>query len=284
MTSATHNQKPLRLFYVYSHEDERLLGKLKTALALLRRQGLIQEWHDREISAGQEWQGEINKQLEAANIILLLISPDLIASDYCYDIEIKRAVARHREGTARVVPVIIRMVPDAWRNTELGTLQALPKDGRAVASWTDKDAAWLDIEKGIRGVIQEVQRLRHRSGPPPDDGPISPCYALVQVDASQEVTRWFLRLGEEMLIGRHEEADIRLPEGDKKASRNHCKICWSSKDVVEVVDQSSHNGTFVNEQQVNQARLQLGDHLRCGHTVFRLEDYNATESEDSDEQ
>jgi hypothetical protein len=276
MTSATYNQKPLRLFYAYAHEDERLLGKLKTALALLRRQGLIQEWHDREIIASQEWQGEIDKHLEAADIILLLISPDFIASDYCFGIEMKRALTHHRGGTARVVPIIVRTVED-WQSTELGKLQALPKDGKAVDRWTRKDAAWADIGKGIRRMIEEFQKIK------PDDGPISPCYALVQVDASQQVTRWFLRFDEEMLIGRHEEADIRLPEGDKKASRNHCKICWSSKDIVEMADQSSHNGTFVNEQRVNQARLQLGDHLRCGHTVFRLEDYNATESEDTDE-
>jgi len=273
MTSATHNQKPLRLFYAYAHEDERLLGKLKTALALLRRQGLIQEWHDREISAGQEWQSEVDKQLEATDIILLLISPDLIASDYCYDIEMKRALARHREGTARVVPIIIRTVSEAWQNTELGELQALPEDGKAVDHWSRKDDAWADIEKGIRRIIQEFQQ------PPPGDGPPSPCYALLHVDSSQEAVRSFLLFDNEMLIGRHERADIPLPENDKKASRRHCKIHWSSEGV-DVVDQGSHNGTFVNEVRIDQVRLHVGDNLRCGRTVFRLEDYNATESED----
>ncbi len=286
MASPTPDHKALRLFYAYAHKDERLRDKLEIALALLRRQGLIQEWHDRKIGAGQEWREEIDAQLEAADIILLLISPDFIASDYCYSIEMKRALARHLEGAARVVPIIVRTVN--WQTTELGKLQALPKDGKPVDRWTVKDAAWANVEEGIRSVIQGF-RQQQRLVPPmqtaTDDERklhISRRYALFHVNASQEVARSFLSFDTMMLIGRDERADIHLAEDDKKASRYHCRIRWGAEGV-EVFDLQSKNGTFVNEKRIEQTRLRLGDHLRCGRTVFRLEDYNATESEDADE-
>ncbi len=286
MSSPTPNQKPLRLFYAYAHKDERLRDKLETALALLRRQGLIQEWHDRKIGAGQEWRSEIDQQLEAADIILLLISPDFIASDYCYSTEMKHALARHQEGKAQVVPIIVRTVN--WQSTELGRLQALPKDGKPVDRWTVKDAAWANVEEGIRSIIQRFrqrQQLALLMQATDDDEQklhMSRRYALFHVNALQEVTRSFLPFEMTLLIGRDEQAGIRLAEDDKKASRFHCQIRWSAKGV-EVFDLQSKNGTFVNEQQIDQARLNLGDYLRCGRTRFRLEDYNATESEDADE-
>src|SRR5438105_2365182 len=196
MASPTSDQKALRLFYAYAHKDERLRDKLETALALLRRHGLIQEWHDRKIGAGQEWREEIDTQLEAADIILLLISPDFIASDYCCGLEMKRALARHQEGLARVVPIIVRTVN--WQSTELGKLQALPKDGKPVDRWAVRDAAWANVEEGIRGIIQGY-RQHQRLVPPMEaaaDGEqklhISRRYALFHVNTSQEATRSFL--------------------------------------------------------------------------------------------
>src|SRR3712207_4117256 len=95
-------KQKIELFYSYSHEDEELRKKLETHLALLRRQGIISEWHDRKILAGQEWAGEIDEHLNSAQLILLLISADFIASNYCYDKEMTRAMERHEAGEARV--------------------------------------------------------------------------------------------------------------------------------------------------------------------------------------
>ena len=114
----------LKCFYSYSHRDEELRQQLENHLAILRRQGIITDWHDRKISAGREWEGEIDEHLNTARIILLLISSDFIASDYCYDVEMRRAIERHEAEEARVIPVILR--PVIWEEAPFGHIQALP--------------------------------------------------------------------------------------------------------------------------------------------------------------
>ncbi|HEX2571440.1 MAG TPA: toll/interleukin-1 receptor domain-containing protein, partial [Polyangia bacterium] len=121
-------------------------------LAPLRRQGLIGVWHDRQIDAGTEWQGAIDEELERADVILMLVSPNFVASDYCYDVEMKRAMERHGEGTARVIPIVVR--PVDFGGLPLGRLQALPRDARPVTAWGSRDEAWLDVAKGIRQVVE----------------------------------------------------------------------------------------------------------------------------------
>src|SRR6266446_4956615 len=98
----------VEVFYSYAHEDEPFRKELETHLGTLRRQGLITQWHDRNIGAGTDWAQEINAHLNTAHIILLLISSDFIASEYCYSIEMTRAIERHKAGTARVIPIILR--------------------------------------------------------------------------------------------------------------------------------------------------------------------------------
>jgi hypothetical protein len=145
---------PVRLFYSYSHKDEALRDELEEALALLKRQGLISGWHDRRIGAGDEWKGAIDKNLEEAQVILLLVSSSFLASDYCWDVETKRAVERHDRGEAKVIPVVLR--PCDWHGAPFGKLQALPKDGKAVTSWANKDEAWTDVAKGIRQAVEAM--------------------------------------------------------------------------------------------------------------------------------
>src|SRR3712207_2148150 len=94
---------PMSLFYSYSHKDETLRDKLETHLSLLQTQEVISGWHDRRIEAGTEWDGAISRHLEDAGIILLLVSADFLASRYCRDVEIARAMERHEAGTARVI-------------------------------------------------------------------------------------------------------------------------------------------------------------------------------------
>lgn len=141
----------LEIFISYSHMDERLLKKLEKHLIPLKRQDLITDWYDRRISPGKEWAHEINKHLDTAQLILLLVSPDYVASDYCYSFEVKRAIERHETGEACVIPVILR--PADWEGTPFGKLQALPKDGKPVTTWTNRDLAYLDITDGIRKAI-----------------------------------------------------------------------------------------------------------------------------------
>jgi transcription initiation factor IIE alpha subunit len=157
-------QDPASLAYAYSYKDEALRDELEEALALLKRQGLISGWHDRMIGAGDEWKGAIDKNLEEAQLILFLVSASFLASDYCWDVEMKRALERHDRGQARVIPVILR--PCDWQGAPFGKLQSSPKDGKAISSWKNRDEAWTDVAKAIRRAVNErfVERERGMEG------------------------------------------------------------------------------------------------------------------------
>ena len=146
---------PVKIFFCYAHEDEVLLEELKKHLRPLQRQKLIDVWYDRDIRAGSEWETEISQRLYAANIILLLVSPDFMDSDYCYGIEMKRAIERHERKEAHVIPVILR--PIYWQGV-LGMLQALPKDATPVLhhTWHTLDHAFHDVAEGIRKIVEEL--------------------------------------------------------------------------------------------------------------------------------
>jgi tetratricopeptide (TPR) repeat protein len=145
----------VEVFYAYSHRDERLRNRLASHLSILRRNSVITDWHDRRIGAGMEWKGQIDEHLNTAHIILLLVSADFLASDYCYDIEMKRAMERHELREARVIPIILRAV-DNWQATAFGKLQALPTDGKPITSWPNRDEAFVDVARGIRVAVAEL--------------------------------------------------------------------------------------------------------------------------------
>jgi len=145
-------QPPIRIFYSYSHKDEILRDELEEALTLMKRQGHLSGWHDRLIGAGVEWKGKVDQNLEEAQVILLLVSSSFLASDYCWDVETRRAMERHDQGEARVIPVILRSCD--WHEAPFGKLMALPKDGKAVTSWRNRDEAWTDVSKGIRLAVK----------------------------------------------------------------------------------------------------------------------------------
>ncbi len=151
---ASKSSEPISVFFSYSHEDEPLRNDLAKHLTLLKRQGVISAWHDRMITAGDEWKGEIDKNLEKAQVILLFVSASFIASDYCFDIETKRAVERHDLGDARVIPVLIR--PCDWKSALFARLTALPTNWKAVTSWPNQDEAWTDVALGIRRAVEAM--------------------------------------------------------------------------------------------------------------------------------
>jgi internalin A len=149
-------RQAVRLFYSYSHKDETLHNELETHLKLLQRQGWLETWHDRKIEAGEEWKQKIDDNLERADIILLLVSADFIASDYCYEREMGRALERHEKSEAYVIPVIIRDIN--WSNAPFAKLTALPTNWRAVTVWENKDSAWRDVSEGITRVVEEMRK------------------------------------------------------------------------------------------------------------------------------
>jgi hypothetical protein len=142
------------VFLSYSHRDEALREQLETHLSMLRRQGVISTWHDRRLLAGDSIDDGIVRELELADIILLLVSPDFLASEYCYGVEVARALNRHAAGEARVIPVILR--PCDWRTAPFGKLLASPTDGRPITKWPDQDDAFLDIARAIRAAARPM--------------------------------------------------------------------------------------------------------------------------------
>lgn len=146
--------KPATLFYSYSHKDASLRAELDTHLALLKRQGLLATWFDGQIIPGTEWHSEIMKQLEEAHVILLLVSADFLASDFCWGVEVERAMQRHKNGSATIIPVILR--PCDWQSAPFGKLQALPENGKAVVQWSTPDEAWLSVVQGLRRTLHEA--------------------------------------------------------------------------------------------------------------------------------
>jgi hypothetical protein len=136
------------VFISYSHKDEALRNELENHLAMLKRDGTIETWHDRRIVAGSDLDGAISENLEAAGVILLLISANFLASDYCYDVEMARALEKQKAGSAAVIPVILK--PCDWRASQFGQLLATPTDGKPVTMFGNQDEAFTIIAKEIR--------------------------------------------------------------------------------------------------------------------------------------
>nr|WP_222125680.1 TIR domain-containing protein [Paenibacillus xylanexedens] len=147
--------KQVNIFFSYTHKDEELRDELEKHLTILKRNKVIDTWHDRKIDAGSDLDSVVDDNIKAADIILLLVSVDFLASDYCYDIEMKIALERHKNKEATVIPVILRKCD--WASSPLRGLLALPTDGKSVSSWADKDEAFLDIAKGIKTVVEKIK-------------------------------------------------------------------------------------------------------------------------------
>jgi hypothetical protein len=151
---APRPSRAVSVFVQYSHVDDQLRKELGKHLSVLERRGIIRSWYDRMIGAGAEWEGMIDVHLNDARVILLLISADFIASQYCYDVEMKRALARHDERQALVIPIMLRAV--SLKGTPFAKLQALPKDAKPVVTWADRDSAFVDVTDGLRNEIQDL--------------------------------------------------------------------------------------------------------------------------------
>ena len=152
----------IQVFISYSHADEGLRQELDKHLASLKHQGIISVWHDRRIPAGEEWARDIDVNIKSAQIILLLISADFVASPYCYDIEVAEAMCRHDAGDAVVMPVILR--PCDWQDLPFGKLQAATRDGKPVFKFPTLDDGFLAVVLSIKAV---AARISEQSGSAP---------------------------------------------------------------------------------------------------------------------
>ena len=153
---------PFSVFISYSHRDRELREELEKHLSTLKRQNIITAWYDGDMSPGTEWESQIIEHLNTDQIILLLISADFMASDFCYSVEMTQAIARHDANQARVLPIILR--PTDWQGAPFAKLKLLPTDGKAVTKWPTHDDAFEDIVQGIREAIADLTK----QGTPPN--------------------------------------------------------------------------------------------------------------------
>src|SRR6266487_2188218 len=152
----------IEVFISYSHRDQALRQKLDNHLANLKRQNIITSWYDGDIKPGEELLPQIIEHLNKAQIILLLVSADFMASKFCYSIELQEAIARHDAKQARVLPIILR--PTDWEGAAFEKLLMLPSDARPISAWSSRDAAFKDVVAGIRRAIQDLNASK---GAPP---------------------------------------------------------------------------------------------------------------------
>ena len=160
----------MKAFISYSHKDDWALERLHTHLAVLRQENKITEWFDRKILAGGDLDQEISEQLESCHLFLPLVSPDFLASDYCYKKEMERALKRHDEDMVHVVPIIIE--PCDWKASPLGKLKALPRDGTPVVKWPNQNEAFLDVVTELRRILSEDNVASPIAISAPGDGPV----------------------------------------------------------------------------------------------------------------
>jgi hypothetical protein len=151
------------IFISYSHADENYRAELEKHLTMLKKQGLVSIWHDRRIEAGDNFELKIEENLLSADLILLLVSSGFLASGYCYEIEMKKALARNEKGEARVIPVILRACD--WKNSPFGMLLAAPKDGKPVNKHPDIDEAYLEIVEVIRSALPATKSVTRTDAP-----------------------------------------------------------------------------------------------------------------------
>lgn len=144
-----------RIFFSYSHRDEVLRDELEVHLAQLKNERIIETWNDRRIPAGDEFDDAISENLEKADIILLLVSPYFLASKYCYQVEMKRALERHESKDAKVIPIILH--PCDWKTAPFAKLQAATRDAVPVSKYPNQHDAFLEITQAIRNVVSLIK-------------------------------------------------------------------------------------------------------------------------------
>jgi hypothetical protein len=147
--------QPVKLFYCYARDIEDALLNLQKVLKPLERLNLIQPWHSRQIRPGATVAQEVEAHLDQAQVVILLLSPDFLESDYCYGVELKRALQLHREARVHVIPVLL--YPCLWDATPLQELQALPDGGKSISEWPNQAAAWHNVAMNIHALVREIQ-------------------------------------------------------------------------------------------------------------------------------
>jgi tetratricopeptide (TPR) repeat protein len=268
----------VEIFCCYARKDHSLLNELRMHLIPLKRQGLITLWADTDIDAGIEWEKEIERHLETAQIILLLISPEFIASDYCYGIEMKRAMERHNRGEARVIPIILR--PVYWQGTPFSVLQVLPLNGKPIierSSRHGREKAFLEVTIGIKEACDEIEKRRSNYSPSVDeiwDGKdTTPYRQTVQLDTTMSlvmihkaVTLFELKRYEEALM--HYSVALSY---DDQCARTYFPACDLGEAYYNLKQYFSALKAYKEALDLDPEDIVA--HVGFGNTLFKLRRY-----------
>lgn len=152
-----------KVFYSYSHKDAKMRDELGTYLAPLVQQKKIVEWFDRKIEPGANWDTEIKEELNSANLILLLVSKDFLASEYCFGVEVEKALSRLKRGDVKVIPILLK--PCLWDESLFSELQIIPRGAKAINSWTSHEKAYVEVANEIRDLVNDPPPSPQASAP-----------------------------------------------------------------------------------------------------------------------
>ncbi len=251
----------IKIFCCYARKDRALQDQLVKHLEPLRRTGQVTMWYDREILPGMEWKQEIDKHLNTSDIVLLLISPHFMGSDYCYSIEMQKALERHERGEARVIPVILRSVN--WKETPLGKLQALPTDGKPIVGWHDRDEAFQDVVRGVIAVVSFLQKTKEEAFLS-----LNAQKAQVSVEIDGKVIATYPLNKRSIVIGRAPHVDIFITS--QYSSRTQALIRWMDGEWV-IADTGAPNGLYYDGKRFHQHTLANGDRVYFGDVAIHYQ-------------
>jgi uridine kinase len=148
----------LDLFISYSHLDEELIDQFRKHITPLKTNGLINDWYDRKTIAGQDFQGEIDNNLENADIVCLFISANFLSSENCMKEKHNAFDLMKRKG---IVVISIILSACAWKDDiELSSLLALPTDGKPISDFPNSNNAWMDVYEGLKVVIEKEIKIK----------------------------------------------------------------------------------------------------------------------------
>lgn len=256
----------LKLFFSYSHKDETLRDELAKHLTILEWQGVISSWCDRKILPGEEWDYQINDNLNTADIILLLVSPDFLFSKYCWDVEVKKSIQRHDAGKACVIPVILRSVD--WNGAPFGKLQALPKNAEPVVSrnWHNQDEAFTDVARGIRAAAEKLKKEGDERRQKQEADKLRLREQEEENRKLQQQQQERLRLQEQQeqadRLQKQEAEKLRREQQQKEADRLQRQREQEKADKLRLEQQSTDND-LLSEKGVDYTRLR--DLLKAGN-------------------
>ncbi|SEL65083.1 TIR domain-containing protein [Nitrosovibrio tenuis] len=217
-----------KVFISYSHKDESYKDALDEHLSMLKRNNIIEAWHDRKIVPGQDWSKEISENLEQSELILFLISPSFLGSEYCFNVEMKRAIEMHKEGRTQLIPIVIR--PCDWALEGLSGLQAVPKDAKPITTWQNSDEAWLDAINGIKRNLASFKPPMSTTSTEAKNKHIQVSEAMLEWMEDTEVVLTHRKVSEIKLSDIYISPDLETEElAESKGSTDRL---YSSSDIV----------------------------------------------------